>query len=105
MAHDFMIRHNNNEDNREHTAVFCGYCNGVMYKAFGMQHHDMVVSGDGFSTTLSVREAKAALDWAIEYFDNSEYPDPHRMDSIKRFRREMDTDTFDDNGCCTIWFG
>lgn len=100
MAHDFMIRHN--ENHREHSAVFCGYCNGVMYKAFGMVQHDMLVSGDGSSTKLSVSAAKAALDWAIKYFDNSQYPDPHRMDNIKRFRREMDM--FDDDGCCTIWF-
>ena len=102
MAHAFMIRHNDNEDD---TAVFSGYCNGVMYEAFGMQGHNMYVSGDGLSTTIPVGEAKAALDRAIEYFDKSQYPDPHRMDSIKRFRREMDTDTFDDNDCCTIWFG
>ena len=100
MAHDFMIQHKKGND--EHTAFFCGYCNGVMYKVFGMECHDMIVSGDGFSTDVPVGEAKDALDRAIAYFDRSRYPDPHRMDDIKCFRKEMDT--FADDDPCIIWF-
>ena len=101
MAHDFFIQHKDGND--EYFAIFRGYCNGIMYKAFGMEIHDMIVSGDGFATSVSVFDAKTALDKAIKAFDESEYPDPRRMDNIKTFRQKMDQ--FPVNGSCLIWFG
>lgn len=101
MAHNFLIQYK--EDDDEYIAVFRGYCNGIMYKAFGMETHDMIVSGDGFTTSISVVDAKMALDKAVKDFDESEYPDPHRLDNIKAFRQKMDQ--FPVNGSCLIWFG
>ena len=101
MAHNFLIQYK--EDDDEYIAVFRGYCNGIMYKAFGMETHDMIVSGDGSTTSISVVDAKTALDKAVKDFDESEYPAPHRLNNIKAFRQKMDQ--FPVNGSCLIWFG
>ena len=63
-----------------------------MYKAFGEQKHDMLFSGDNGTEIKNKTETERALDWAIDRFDKMDYPDPNRMDDIKKFRQEMEED-------------
>ena len=98
MAHDFGIR---NTKKREFSYFF-GYADGLMYRAFDEQKHDNVISGDNGTETKTKAETERALDRAIKEFDGMGYPDPTRLDDIKKFRQEMaddePTDTYE------IWF-
>lgn len=98
MAHDFGIR---NTKKKEY-AYFFGYANGLMYRAFGDHKHNMVISGDNRTETKSKSETEKALDWAIKEFDAMGYPDPTRMDDIKRFRQEMASD--DPTDTYEVWY-
>ena len=99
MAHDFGIR---NIKQKEYTYFF-GFANGLMYRAFGEQKHYAFVSGDNGRETKSKEETEKALDWAIQAFDTMGYPDPHRLDDIKKFRQEMKNDEPADT--YEVWFG
>ena len=85
MAHDFGIR---NLDNGTDWVFFFGYCNGVMYKAFNKPQCDMIISGDNSVHRITEEEALTALKEAIDIFDNSNYPDPNRMNDIKSFYKK-----------------
>lgn len=98
MAHDFGIR---NMKQREF-AYFFGYANGVMYKAFGDQKHDMGVSGDNKTEVKTREETIKALDWAIDQFDKMGYPDDTRMDEIKKFRQSIEKDPATD--MYEVWY-
>ena len=98
MAHDFGIR---NTKKREF-AYFFGYANGLMYKAFGDQKHDMGLSGDNKTELKTREETIKALDCAIEKFDKMGYPDDTRMDDIKEFRRSMENDPLTDT--YEVWY-
>ena len=98
MAHDFGIR---NTKKKEFTYFF-GYANGLMYKAFGDQKHDMGMSGDNKTELKTREETIRALDGAIEKFDKMGYPDVTRMDDIKEFRRSMENDPLTDT--YEVWY-
>lgn len=105
MAHDFSITYENEKKGEEarKEAFFFGFCDGVMYKVFGMERHYAGVSGDGLAEEVPLEFAKERLDWAIEYFDDwSDYPDPNRMNEIKEFRKFLDTVN---EGKCVLFFG
>lgn len=99
MAHDFGIKNTKKED----FAFFFGYANGLMYHAFSEEKHDRIISGDDCVEIKTKAETEKALDLAIEQFDAMGYPDPQRLDAIKKFRQDMSgdapTDTYD------VWFG
>jgi hypothetical protein len=98
MAHDFGIRNTK----KEKYSYFFGYAGGLMYRAFGEIKHDMGISGDNGTEIKTKAETERALDRAIKEFDGMGYPDPTRLDDIKKFRQEMaadePTDTYE------IWF-
>lgn len=98
MAHDFGIRNKKNDK----WSFFFGYANGIMYDAFGEQKHNFGISGDGGRETKTKQDVMFALDDAIAEFDRMNYPDPTRLDEIKKFRKDMksdeDTDTYE------IWY-
>lgn len=98
MAHDFGIR---NKKKKEFTYFF-GYANGLMYRAFNEQKHDAIFSGDNGIETKTKEETEKALDKAIREFDNMNYPDPNRLDDIKKFRQDMAGD--DPNDMYEIWY-
>lgn len=98
MAHDFGIR---NTKKKEFTYFF-GYAGGLMYHAFGEEKHDNFFSGDNGTETKTKAETERALDWAIKKFDCMGYPDPTRLDDIKRFRQEMVND--DPSDLYEIWY-
>lgn len=105
MAHDFSITYENEKKGEEanRTAWFSGFCNGILYEVFEMQHHYAGVSGDGQEEETTLEDARRSLDLAIDYFDNwSNYPDPTRMDEIKEFRKFLDTVN---EGKCVLFFG
>ena len=88
MAHEFAIR---NKKNDKWSFVF-GYTNGIMYDAFGEQMHNNGMSGDGDLISKTKHEVMFALDHAIAEFDKMNYPDPCRMDDIRKFRKDMLSD-------------
>lgn len=98
MAHDFGIRNTKKKD----FSYFFGYADGLMYHAFHEEKHNTGFSGDNGTETKTKQETEKALDWAIQTFDKMNYPDPTRLDDIKKFRKEMvndaDTDTYQ------IWY-
>lgn len=98
MSHDFGIR---NTKKREYTYFF-GYADGLMYRAFGDQKHDMGLSGDNGVELKSKAETERALDRAIAEFDSMAYLDSKRLDDIKQFRQDMagddPTDTYE------VWY-
>ena len=82
MAHDFMIA--TKGENRKH-AFFFGYAEGIFYSAFDKNEANGGVSGMGISYEISHSEAEQGLKEVIEKFDQMNYPDPTRADSIKDF--------------------
>ena len=59
----------------------------------------------GFLAVILVKsyeETIRALDSAIKQFDNMGYPDPTRMDELKKFRRSMDNDSATDT--YEVWY-
>jgi len=106
MAHDFGISRKKAGTERpdwENTTYFFGYCNAVMYKAFHHLECDMVISGSNDSFVISKTEMQNGLKEAIKLFDLSNYPDPKRMDDIKRFLQETEKDNNETE--YVIWFG
>lgn len=103
MAHDFGIFTKKRTGHTRECAFFHGFCEGVMYVVFDAEDHNMGISGDGSGFTVTYDKAKSALDTAILYFDHSEYPDPTRMDDIKRFRAKMDQELKDEKAF-DVWF-
>lgn len=100
MAHDFCIRNIKKEGSK---AYFFGFANGLMYHAFGDKHHYAGVSGDNGKELKTKFQVEKALDWAIAQFDTMGYPDPYRLNDIKRFRKEMVNDSFED--MYEVWYG
>lgn len=98
MSHDFGIRNKK----KKNWAWFFGFANGLMYRAFHEEKHFAVFSGDNGMETKSKEETENALDWAIDTFDHMGYPDPTRLDEIKKFRKEMSNDNFNDT--YEIWY-
>ena len=98
MAHDFGIRNTK----RKEYAYFFGYANGLMYEAFGEQKHNAIFSGDNGTEIKTREENEKALDYAIKTFDGMGYPDPSRLDAIKKFREDMAHDGAQD--LYEIWF-
>jgi hypothetical protein len=98
MAHDFAIRN----IKKKESSWFFGYANGLMYRAFGDQKHDAGVSGDNGREIKSKAETEKALDIAIKNFDAMHYPDPHRLDDIKKFRQNMVND--DPADTYEVWY-
>lgn len=109
MAHDFSITYENEmkDEQAERRAYFFGFCDGVMYKSFNMEHHSAGLSGDGCIEEIGLEEAKKGLDLAIDYFNNSNYSDSNRINkiqvnNIKEFREFLDTVN---KGKCVLFFG
>ena len=98
MAHDFGIRNTKKKD----FTYFFGYAEGLMYEAFDEQKHNAFASGDNGRETKTKEETERALDKAISKFDKINYPDPGRLDDIKKFRKEMADD--DPADTYEIWF-
>lgn len=99
MAHDFGIK---NKTKNGEFAYFFGYLNGFLYKAFGDQKHDRVISGDNGTEIKTRAEVVRALDIAIDVFNASNYPDPDRMNELKEFRKRMEDD--DENDVYIVWY-
>lgn len=98
MAHDFGIRELSHKD----WAFFFGYANGLMYRAFGEEKHALHFSGDNSRVVKTKAETVKALDKAISEFDSMNYPDPTRLDEIKKFRKDIEND--DERKLYEIWF-
>lgn len=108
MAHSFAITYEGKKNGNPafERAYFFGFCNGIMYEVFEMQHHYAGASGDGCIEEVTLDNAKSSLDLAIDYFDNwSNYPDPSRMNDIKNFRKYLDELKDQDKGKISIFFG
>ena len=82
MAHDFLITKQSNENEY---AVFSGYCNGLMYEAFGHPECDMGVSGSGDHFIISYNEMIFSATRAMILFGESGYPDPTRLNHFVAF--------------------
>lgn len=99
MAHDFMITEVLNakvngdpmkaldELKRGRHAVFFGYGEAAMYKAFNAQQFDAGVSGSFGGKFVTKKQAVDGLTKAIELL--ASYPDPTRADDIKAFLADV----------------
>lgn len=85
MSHEFSIKALDSGK----IAYFDGYCNGIMYISFGAMEHNCGCSGDGKSVKINRATALVGMLQAIEFFNHSGYPDPSRMDAIKKFFNEV----------------
>lgn len=99
MAHDFGIIKNGKDKG---WAFFFGYAGGLMYRVFGEEKHNAILSGDNGKEVKSKAETEKALDMAIEKFDRMNYPDRSAMDDIKQFREKMKNDSPKDE--YIIWY-
>jgi hypothetical protein len=101
MAHDFRI---SIKGSNEREAWFYGYGKGFLYKAFDAWDRNAIVSGNGTTKTLNIKQAKAKLKKAIEAFDSLNYPDPNRADELKEFYCNVLLDA-QENERVVLYFG